>query len=310
MRIIEGVEAHAYLDGNELESEHDGFVGKLYAGRLVTLIVGVAPQRRGAVHPFVMDGSKNVSLLRERGEEERELEQYELLDQVGQGVASGQLSAEDAEELRQEIVALDTSRDEGVYRLNMVLVSDRGGAAMAKYPGNVLRLVEMFPNGRTMFHRVALASEDGRFFIAQDVAYDVRVYRNAEGAVYCPAIHLEWPQAESLLAKLWADCAEQLADISEYVREPEPSIEGLSFGQGRVLWASEGMGQYAILTAEGTARAYRRDLVPRADSRLRRLYPGEIVEFDRLEAPRRKREISRFGYREFSSQAYGVRLVG
>ncbi len=224
MDRINGVSITVSMDGNVLEVQDDGYLGKLVPGQAL-IEVYVLPGCN--IYGFTVDGKKNVVP-------------------------------------KKDWALLARPPKEGKhYKARVQIKTSLEGVYHTEYSDNNLRLLELNSDGNVRIWEIALISQGGDFFVTIQQTYTVCCYSDGQKVV-CPRFDEKWPSIVKLLGKLLGDKVKGLAPVKEYQPEPEPTVDDLAPNTARVLWfnlARGGIG--AITTPEGEARVYWKQVTKR-----------------------------------------------
>jgi len=181
----------------------------------------------------------------------------------------------------------DHSRNPGTSLFMKKIPVDRvyGGILTTKYSTNNLRLAVLGRQGKLTIWEIAIVSQDGLFFLTQQMVYqEVQFFKNGRG-LSCPYFEEErrkWPQLVKMLKPIMED--KKLLPISAY-NPPSPlQIEGLEKNQGIVDWWGLALQMgVIIIDKEGTAaRVHWKNLPPNINGGLRKLEAGQLVSYQVL----------------------------
>ena len=134
------------FDGQRLEVQEDGYVGKLTLG-MALIEAHVVPGSN--IYGFTVDGKKNVVSKRNWAPPTKPQEQRKH------------------------------------YKLRVQIKKNGIGVCHTEFPGNHFRLLRVAPRGTVRILEIALISQDGDFFLTTQQTYNARCYRDGEKIV-CP----------------------------------------------------------------------------------------------------------------------------
>ncbi|MDF1497565.1 MAG: cold shock domain-containing protein [Patescibacteria group bacterium] len=194
----------------------------------------------------------------------------------------------------EEDPAHNTPEGSRIYRrLVPVTESELMTVATTKYPNNNLRLLESLGDGYFQLWSVGIATQSGEFFLVVEKMYQpFRCYRSGE-TVVCPSYmgsdkRPGWVPFITLLNRvLKGEDFEALPPIKEVRNEKsstKPKMNGISEGEGRVVWFSHARQYGMLMTKQGPARIHWRE-IDRPGARRRHLNDGEKVTFEALNKP-------------------------
>jgi len=247
-----GVKVEVWFEGERLSPDVDGYLGgdlqfKKEGGRVYYFSLKCYVPVSERVYGMMVDGKKNVILMKNH------------------------------------------SRDPSVALFSMKIPAkdENYGVLVTEYPQNNLRLLILKEEGRFEVWEIAIVSQDGLFFLTEQMDYEAQCFLDDTGEVVCPRL-AKWPQLIQLLASLVKK--EELLSISQYIPLPTPKADDLPFQQGRVVWWNYAQGLGAIvIDKKGTqAKVHWRDLIDQS-GQLRALQPGQIVSYQRLVLPRQSK---------------------
>ncbi len=213
----------------------------------------------------------------------------------------------------EEDPALETPEGTRIYRRNVPVVESdlRLSAKTTKYPQNNLRILQNLGDGYFQQWRVSIVSQDGHFFLVTEKMYEpFRCYRSGD-SVICPTHQEKWGSFVTFLNLALRGSAQQaLPPIRELAedeekKQPKAKPNGISQGQGRVIWYSQAEQMGMVMTKEGAARVHWTNIKSRGDSRLAHLNEGELVSYEELTRP----HLTRARSTGFKLEAVGVRLI-
>lgn len=275
MERIPGVSISLFVNGERVQPEDDGYIGRLEP--VDTTIIEARVRNGSNGYGINVDGNKNVVLKKDW---------LPFEDHEG----SGRL-------FRQKVP----------IKLSLEKVPH------TEYASNHLRVVKLYADGRTELWEVALIPQGGNFFLIAQRTYAVRCYNGEEGIV-CPYFQTpphEWPQLVGVLKQLFAEEVGigNLARGKRYEPEPEPSSNGLAPNTARVMWWNAAQGFGMVMTPEGLARLHWSQVTPR--HRIVLLEAGELVRFAAVRAPIIKKPPKESAVKErmtsFQLEAVGVK---
>jgi len=202
-----------------------------------------------------------------------------------------------------------------VFRRSVPITeSEMHGHLTSKYPNNNIRLLQGLGNGYYQLWCIAVVCQDGEFFLTLEKMYTpFRCYRSGV-SVICPTYLADgkrpgWPPFITLLNRVLKGEAFEALPPIKAINEAKPpadgakKLNGISEGEGRVIWFSEAQ-QYGMLnTKQGPARIYWRE-ISRPGSRRRYLKSGELVTYTELAKP----HLTRARDTGFKLEAVGVAL--
>jgi hypothetical protein len=209
--------------------------------------------------------------------------------------------------------AMQTPEGTRIYRRNVPVVESdlRLCAKTTKYPQNNLRILQGLGDGYFQQWRVSIISQDGHFFLVTEKMYEpFRCYRSGT-SVICPAHQEKWGAFVTFLNfALRGSAQEALPPIRELAEDeekerPKAKLNGISQGQGRVVWYSRAEQMGMVMTKEGAARVHWTNIKPRSDSRLAHLNEGELVSYEELTRP----HLTRARSTGFKLEAVGIKLI-
>lgn len=152
------------------------------------------------------------------------------------------------------------------------------GICHTEYPDNNLRLLKL-DNGRGVVHEVALVSQDGVFFLTEQITWRFDLFREDNHAT-CPYFREDahpWPQMEHLIQHIFpADQIDRLAPAEQYA-PAEPPKERTPEYTGKVLWYNLAQGIGVVETTQGIARVHWTQTPARP--RFKYLCVGESIAF-------------------------------
>lgn len=156
------------------------------------------------------------------------------------------------------------------------------GVFTTKYPNNNLRLAVFGTTGKFEIWEVAIVSQDGFFFLTEQMPYSSQFFRGENNQILCPDFDEKWPQLIEMLKPVMEK--QELLPISEYITSPTLKTEGLRQRQGKVIWWSLvlQMGLIVLDTKGTVARVHWKNLKPCMNRGLRKLTAGQVVSFQRL----------------------------
>lgn len=195
-----------------------------------------------------------------------------------------------------------------VYGVKMGLTGNKQAVPFVGYPNNMLCLAQYALDQRDMvtddvnIWKVAIVSQDGKFFLVVDLAYTVTARTDDDGTICYPRF---LPKHQSLNDMLvdWAPNGVQYSPRAEFQRDVEVEPVELGKKEAQVLRFYPARGIATLRLANGNiVRAYHDDMPARP--RRQFLVPGEIVRYGHLGVPfNGKRDSS------FEKQAYKLSLL-
>lgn len=174
-----------------------------------------------------------------------------------------------------------------------------GGVMATDFHENYLMVAEFSPKGKCQIREVAIISQDGLFFLTEQLPYNsIQFFRDENGHLVCP--DLKWPKIVEAAKPYMTD--QELPSITEYVLPGLPDVSSLRRQQGLVRWWSLRLGMGAILLDnKGTmARAHWKEL-PQQNGSLRALSTGQKIHFASL--------IPTTGVTGFKIQVKGITVL-
>lgn len=181
-------------------------------------------------------------------------------------------------------MAGDHSRDPNVRLFAKKVPVEKldSGVFTTKSSTNNSRLVIFGAAGRFEVWEIAIVSQDGFFFLTEQMTYVSQFFRGEDDRVLCPEFEEKWPQLIEMLRPVMEK--QELSPISTYVPSPAPKAEGLQKQQGKVLWWSSALQMgLLVLDEKGTvARVHWKNLPPSMNGSLRKLEAGQLVSFQKL----------------------------
>lgn len=190
-----------------------------------------------------------------------------------------------------------------LFSIGIKATGENYGILTTEYPQNNLRLLVLKQNGWLEVWEIAIVSQDGLFFLTEQLIYEAQCFLDEFGEVICPRLD-KWPQLVKVLQLLVKK--EELSPVSEYSPPAVPKFGG-PFQQGKVLWWNYAQGLGAIvIDKKGTqARVYWRNLALSETGRLRALFPNQIVSYERLVLPHQTKGRTT----GFLFEAVGVKVI-
>lgn len=208
--------------------------------------------------------------------------------------------------------ALEKPEGTRIYRRTVPVVetSNEPYIKTTKFRQNNLRILQNLGSGYFQQWRVSVVSQNEHFFLVTEKMYETfRCYRSGN-SVRCPAHQEKWGAFVTFLNfALRGSAQEALPPIRELAEDeekehPKAKPNGISQGQGRVVWYSQAEQMGMVMTKEGAARVHWTNIKPRSDSRLAHLKEGELVSYEKLIKPQASR-----GLTGFKLEAVGVKLI-
>ena len=148
---------------------------------------------------------------------------------------------------------------------------------------NNLRLAIPDWGGKFQLWEIAIVSQDGLFFLTEQMTYQAQFFKNEDGEIGCPYFERppkEWPQLVEKLKPFMQN--KKLLPISKYITPPPINTEGLEKGQAIIEWWNLRLQMgIAKLTRDVSLKVYWRNLTPTNGS-LRKLTAGQRVSCNRL----------------------------
>lgn len=273
MKMIPGVKIELWFQGGkniaprQMAVADDGYVGKLGGG--ARFAIQAIVEKDAPVYGVNVDGKKNVILK---------------MDVAPERPFTG------------------TSGCRRLYEQKCEVRSSQDSTACTWTNDNHLNLLEAPSGGRIRYWEIALVSRGGQFFLTSQCLYEAQCYRDKNGRVVCPFFQgeqfpdeeREWPQMVDLIVAFMADTV--LPSVNKYRPTSKPSTNDLGSNKGKVLWWNHMSGVGCILTLEGEAKVYWRQITRPPGSRLVHLVPGEIVAHGELVAANRD-GVKKTGFR-------------
>lgn len=177
-------------------------------------------------------------------------------------------------------IATDEDSRQNIRRYRKAVNVYGDQVTYTRYAENHLRLL-ILNDGNVSVWDVSLISQDGAFFfITQEVYSNLRIYRS-HNRVVCPDLY-EWPQFENLLNDLISDSA-SLPPVKEY--EPLPIVRVTKPYHGKVLWFNLAQGVGSVMTNDGQAKVYWRQIIHNGNS-LAMLNPGDEIVYQNIKPAR------------------------
>lgn len=272
---LQGVLLAVEFNGEGLEIENDGYIGRLSTGRATgPALVKVYVDPPGhLIFGLNVDGQKNVVLKSSR-----------------------------------TLVATPPFEEGGkYYQMQMKIpVDGPNGYELAR--GKSFRLLWLKPAGGVELWEVGLISQTGEFFLVCQKNYQFQGYLDDECEIVYPDFEERWPQLADFLREV-LDYIRHGVFPPVFKWRPAllPNAADLDEGLGMVKWFNlfSGTGSVYILTNDGEgveeAKVYWAEVPKRP--RLRFLVPGEHVKFKEVRSPRGR------GYTEFNWELVGVTPV-
>lgn len=161
---------------------------------------------------------------------------------------------------------------------------------ITRYPENNFRVLIPENGGRFEIWEIAIVSQDGLFFLTSQMTYEAKCYRGENGEIICPRFEWEtkWPQLMEIVKPIFEGM--DLLPISDYLPPSPPKAEGLPKNHGKVVWwnYAQGLGMIVLDQKRTLARVHWKGIHPhKTKRRLKALYPGEIVSYQKLDIPSR-----------------------
>lgn len=255
MAQIPGVSVVLFVNGERIQPENDGYVGRLEPADTVIIEAKVRNDSNG--YGIAVDGNKNVVLKKDW---------LPFEDPDGSG------------RLYEKKVTIKLSLEQTPH---------------TEYTSNHLRMLKLYGNGRTELWEVALVSQGGNFFLTVQRTYDVRCYyHNGEEGIVCSYFQTkphEWPQLVAILKQLFTEEVGigNLTRGKRYQLEQEPSSDGLAPNTARVIWWNVAQGFGMVMTPEGPALLHWSQVTPR--NRIVLLESNELVKYTGIQPPVHKK---------------------
>lgn len=244
-----GIKLKVSFDGKTLIPEEDGYLGEGIRLGQFNLQCSIRKREKFMPFCFSVDGKKNVTLMKERWEDDGFRIFYKKISVV-----------------KTDFNILTTRYSENNFR---VLISESGG--------------------NFEIWEIAIVSQNGFFFLTTQRLYDeAKWYKRESKEIVCPRFEWEtkWPQLLSVVRPIFE--GEELSPISGYIAPSPIKAENLPPKHGVVVWwnIAQGLGAI-ILNKKGTqARVHWKGIIlPDIKGRLRVLLPGQIITYNRLISP-------------------------
>jgi hypothetical protein len=248
---IPGVKIVLWVNGEQVQPEYDGCVGRLEP--IDTAILEAKIRNGSNGFGLAVDGNKNVAL-------KKDWLPFENPEGSGR--------------LYQQKVTIKLSLEQKPH---------------TEYVSNHLRVLKLYADGRTELWEIALISQDGNFFLTTQRTYAVRCYyQNGDEGVVCPYFQ-KWPQLVTILKQLFTEEVgiRNMTRGIQYQPEPQPSPNGLASNTARVLWWNAAQGFGMVVTPEGPARLHWSQVTPH--DRIVLLEPDELVKYVAIRTPVHKK---------------------
>lgn len=143
MQKISNVSINAFLNGQPLTIQKDGYIGRPEYMDKIVIEAHVQPNPR--TYAISVDGKKNITLKKNHASSENEDAIYRFETQVK--------------------------------------IASHGGFYHVEYPENNMRLVRINPDGNVEIWQIALISQNNLFFVITEKSYDKCCFRNSEVVV-------------------------------------------------------------------------------------------------------------------------------
>jgi len=165
-----------------------------------------------------------------------------------------------------------------LFRKKVPIERAANGVFTTKYPNNNFRILVLETGGNFEIWEVAVVSQDGMFFLTEQLTYQSRLFQGDNG-ILCPELE-KWPQFLEFITPL----VENQSLLSKHqTPPPAAAAKNLPRGQGIVLWWNLAMQMGAIgLDEKGTvARVHWKGIKSKLGN-LRKLEAGQLVKFEKL----------------------------
>lgn len=225
--------------------------------------------------------------------------------------------SKDSYTIQKDHAMLEGDRDGGkLYRLKMVLEAGATGEPFVSYPNNMLCIAEYgydrdanVITDRVRLWKVAIVSQESKFFLTVQAAYDTTIFRADGNGKLCIPRLTKHPTLETALLQLLPDAEGRVRFPQKTEERGQPRLREEFFGppriqqpssayvwderpelpcdlgpkHGVVLTYYEARGIGTVLTHHGVARVCSEDVPPRP--RRRYLTVGETIRFRKIGKP-------------------------
>lgn len=203
-----------------------------------------------------------------------------------------------------------------IYEQRITIVRNSDGVCHTISGQNEIRLLELSEEiGRFRIWELALVSQNGKFFLTEQMVYEACCYRGGRDGdkLVCPYFqnkNQNWPELVLWLQDLFIDYFEGLPHIGE--KKPEPPREPEAFPPqiAKVVWWNmrEGRGMFAVganISPNGVAVAHWQNSSPRTKNGFVYFKTGELVSF---EASRKPPYVTKARDTKFVCELLGVKI--